>query len=137
MSTDTWVGKISDMFGKITIATLFLIAGIMHLLIPAPFIRIVPPMFPWPKALVALSGAAEILGGAGLLLDSTRRPAAFGLILLLIAVFPASIYMAVAHIPLPGIAAHLPLQSPLQPWLLWLRLPLQFLLIAWVWRYTK
>lgn len=105
----------------------------MHFLIPAPFIRIVPPMLPWPEALVALSGAAEILGGAGILLSRTRRQAAYALVLLLIAVFPANIYMAVAHISFPGIAG----QSPLQPWFQWLRLPIQFLLIAWVWRYTK
>ena len=112
---------------------LFVVAGTMHFLAPAPFLRIVPPMLPWPQALVALSGAAEILGGAGLLFRRTRRQAAYGLILLLVAVFPANIYMAAAHIPFPGISA----QSPVQTWLLWLRLPMQFLLIAWVWRYTK
>lgn len=121
------------MAGKIAISALFLLTGIMHFVIPAAFIRIVPPMLPWPKALVALSGAAEILGGAGLLLNRTRRQAGYGLVLLLIAIFPANVYMAVAHIPFPGV----PAQSLLQPWLLWLRLPLQFLLIAWVWRYTK
>lgn len=109
----------------------------MHFAIPVPFIRIVPPMLPWPEALVALSGATEILGGAGLLFSRTRRPAAYGLVLLPITVFPANIYMAVAHIPFHGVAGHLPLQPPLQPWLQWLRLPIQFLLIAWVWRYTK
>ncbi|MEP6535047.1 MAG: DoxX family membrane protein [Bryobacteraceae bacterium] len=118
---------------KIVISIVFLVAGTLHFLIPAPFVRIVPPMLPWPGALVAISGAAEILGGAGLLLNRTRRVAAYGLVLLLIAVFPANIYMAMERIPLPGMGS----QSPLLPWLLWLRLPLQFLLIAWVWRYTK
>jgi uncharacterized membrane protein len=84
-------------------------------------------MLPWPDALVAISGAAEILCGAGLLLNRTRRQAAYGLLVLLIAIFPANVYMAVAHTSFPEIAV----------WLLWLRLPIQFLLIAWVWRYTK
>ena len=121
------------MAGKAIMAALFVVAGMMHLLAPTPFLRIVPPVLPWPQALVALSGAAEILGGMGLLFGRTRRYAAYGLVLLLLAVFPANIYMAVAHIPFPGISA----QSPALAWLLWLRLPMQFLLIAWVWRYTK
>lgn len=108
-------------------AALFLFAGMMHLFTPAPFLRIVPPMLPWHHALVAISGAAEILGGVGLLLGRTRRWAAYGLIMLLIAVFPANIYMAVAHNSF----------SEIPVWLLWLRLPIQFLLIGWVWRYTK
>ncbi len=115
------------MAGKVVLAALFVVAGIMHFLTPAPFLRIVPPTLPWPAALVALSGAGEIAGGVGILLSRTRRSAAFGLILLLIVVFPANIYMVVAHTSFPGIAV----------WLLWLRLPTQFLLIAWVWRYTK
>ena len=108
-------------------AALFVFAGMLHFLTPAPFLRIVPPMLPWPEALVAISGAGEIAGGVGILLSRTRRSAAFGLILLLIVVFPANIYMVGAHSSFPGIPV----------WLLWLRLPMQFLLIAWVWRYTK
>jgi uncharacterized membrane protein len=118
---------------KIAISILFLIAGTLHFVRPAPFLRIVPPMLPRPAALIAISGVAEILGCVGFLFHPTRRVAAYGLALLLIAVFPANVYMAVAPIPLPGIAS----ESPLQLWLLWLRLPVQFLLIAWVWRYTK
>lgn len=114
--------------GRIVLAVLFLASGTLHFLSPGPFIRIVPPFLPWPAAIVAISGAAEIAGGLGLLMERTRRFAAFGLVALLIAVFPANIYMAVAGMPLPGAAGH--------PWVGWARLPLQFLMIYWAWIYT-
>jgi uncharacterized membrane protein len=117
------------MIARISLSALFVIAGFLHLVRPEPFLRIVPPLLPWHEALVAISGIAEILGGTGLLIRRTQRAAAFGLVLLLIAVLPANLYMASAHIAFPGIAG--------QSWFQWLRLPLQFLLIAWVWRYTK
>lgn len=78
---------------------------------------------------MAISGAAEILGGAGLLIPVLRRAAAYGLALLLVAVFPANVYMAVAHVQFPGWAG--------QSWVQWLRLPLQAPLILWAWRYTR
>jgi uncharacterized membrane protein len=68
---------------------------------------------------VAVSGAAEIAGALGLLTVGFRRYAAIGLVALLIAVFPANIYMAVNRMMMPV-------------WVLWARLPLQFLLIWWV-----
>lgn len=84
----------------------------------------IPPMLPWPGALNAISGAAEILGGLGLLSVGTRRLAGWGLIALLIAVFPANLYVAIqGH--MTGLDV-----SPLT---LWLRLPFQALFIAWVW----
>jgi len=64
----------------------------------------------------------------GLLLPGVRRLAAYGLVILLVAVFPANIYMAVAYIPFPGWLG--------ESWVQWLRLPFQFVLIAWAWRYT-
>ena len=85
-------------------------------------------------AIVWVSGVAEILGGIGLLFSQSRRPAAWGLVLLLIAVFPANIYMAVAHVHYAGLLG----QSLLgQSWAQWLRLPLQLPLIYWAWRYTR
>lgn len=74
--------------------------------------------------MVYLSGAAEIAGGLGLLLRRLRRAAAWGLVALLIAVFPANIYMAVGRVQVTA--------TPLPVWLLWGRLPLQFALIWWV-----
>jgi uncharacterized membrane protein len=69
------------------------------------------------------------LGGVGLFTSRWRRPAAYGLALLLVAVFPANIYMAVAHIRFPGWLG--------ESWLQWLRLSLQLVLIAWVLRYAR
>ncbi|GAB3301571.1 DoxX family protein [Hymenobacter tenuis] len=109
------------------LAFLFIGAGILHFVVPAGFLRIVPPYLPAPLLLVYLSGAAELAGGLGLLLPATRRLAGWGLILLLIAVFPANVYMLQTH------GAGLPVPV----WALWLRLPLQAVLMAWVWWSSK
>lgn len=101
----------------------------MHFVVPDAYVRIVPPALPAARLLVVLSGIAEILGGAGLLLSSTRRVAAWGLVALLIAVFPANIYTAVSHVPFPGIFG--------QSWVQWLRLPLQIPLILWTLRFAR
>ena len=110
-------------------ASIFIASGILHFVTPKPFVQIVPPMFPQPNLLVAVSGGAEILGGIGLLIPRFRRPAGYGLALLLIAVFPANIYMAIAHIPATGLLGN--------RWLQWLRLPVQLPLIWWAWHYTR
>lgn len=100
----------------------------MHFVVPGIYIRIVPPILPSPALIVIISGIAEIAGGIGLLFPITRRFAAWGLILLLVAVFPANIYMAVAHLPFSGVFG--------ESWAQWLRLPLQFPIIYWTWLYT-
>ncbi|WBO84145.1 DoxX family protein [Hymenobacter yonginensis] len=112
---------------RFLLAFLFVGAGITHFVAPAAFMRIVPPYLPAPLLLVYLSGVAEIAGGLGLLLPATRRWAAWGLVLLLIAVFPANVYMLQSH----GAGLAVPL------WALWLRLPLQAVLVAWVWWVRK
>jgi uncharacterized membrane protein len=117
------------MTGRLLLAAFFVVAGILHFLFPQPYMRMVPPLLPWPMAIVWVSGVAEILGGIGLLFSPSRRPAAWGLVLLLIAVFPANIYMAVAHVHYAGLLG--------QSWAQWLRLPLQLPLIYWAWRYTR
>ena len=110
-------------------ALLFVVAGIAHFVFPDAYVRIVPPFLPQPEVLVWVSGIAAIAGGIGILVPNTRRMAAFGLVVLLIAVFPANIYMAVAHVPSTGLAG--------KSWIQWLRLPLQAPLIWWAWRYTR
>ncbi len=115
--------------GRWIFASIFLVGGILHFAMPETYARIIPPMFPRPRLLVLISGGAEILGGIGLLVPRTRRSAAVGLMLLLVAVFPANIYMAVAHVPSQGLLGN--------RWLQWLRLPLQIPLIWWAWRYTR
>ena len=104
------------------LALLFISSGIAHFANPQPFVQIVPPFLPWPLGLVWISGFFEILGGAGLLVPPLRRSAGIGLIALLVAVYPANIYMAVSNVPFG--AAHLPWWAHL------VRLPFQFVLIA-------
>ena len=108
-------------------AALYVGAGTLHFVQPAVFARIVPPYLPAPRVLVAVSGAAEIAGGLGLLLPATRRPAALGLMLLLVAVFPANVYMARHNAALFRLPA----------WAVWGRLPLQAVLIGWAWQVAR
>jgi uncharacterized membrane protein len=117
------------MIGRVLLALLFMLSGTLHFLAPHLYLRIMPPYLPVPLTLVYISGTAEILGGAGLLIPSTRQAAAWGLVALLIAVLPANIYMATAHLSAPGIMG--------QSWAQWLRIPLQIPLIYWAWIYTR
>jgi uncharacterized membrane protein len=114
----------------LAIAALFYTgAGVLHFLKPPMYVKIVPPYVPWPLAMVYLSGAAEIAGGLGLLIPPVRRAAAWGLVALLIAVFPANIYMATN--PVEAGASALPAAA------LWGRLLLQPIFIWWVLWCTK
>ena len=103
---------------------LYVMAGALHFIKPEPYLRIVPPYIPWHAAMVWISGAFEILGGLGLLVNATRKTASWGLVALLIAVFPANVYMA-QHPIEAGAAA-------IAPVLRWGRLPLQVVLIWWL-----
>lgn len=115
--------------GLSALAIFFVAAGTLHFLFPKPYLRIMPPVLPWPRALVAISGAAEIAGGLGLLFARFRRLTAYGLAALLVAVFPANIYMAAAHVSFPGVMGKL--------WVQWARLPLQIPLIYWALPYAR
>ena len=103
---------------------IFIGAGVMHFVRPDPYVAIVPPYLPAALVLVYVSGVAEIGLGVALWIPSLRRWAAWGLIALLIAVFPANIHMAMANIGGYGIWS-------------WVRLPFQPLLIAWAYVYTR
>ena len=105
---------------------MFISAGAAHFGSPKTFVQIVPPFLPWPLALVYVSGCFEILGGVGFLTSRYRRIAGYGLILLLIAVWPANIYMAMANIPFGGWMGDTTIQ--------WVRVPFQGVLIWWVYR---
>lgn len=89
--------------------------------------RIVPPWFPWPRAAVLISGVLELLGAAGLLLRPTRRAAAWGLLALTVAVTPANVYMLEQANAFPGVPY----------WALLLRLPLQLVLLALIWKVAR
>jgi uncharacterized membrane protein len=110
------------------LAAFFIGAGVNHFVQPRPYRAIVPPRLRGhSQELVQWSGAAEILGGAGVLLAPTRRAAGLGLIALLVAVFPANVYMAQAPQDFPKIPR----------WALYARLPLQPLMMWWAWRATR
>jgi uncharacterized membrane protein len=102
----------------------YLVAGTLHFLRPRTYEAIMPAALPAKRELVYASGVAEIVGGAGVLHPATRRTAGWWLIATLVAIFPANVNMAVNADRFRGIPAAL----------LWLRLPLQALLIAWAWR---
>lgn len=99
--------------------------GVLHFAAPDGFVKIVPAWLPAPLALVLVSGFFEILGGIGLFVRRAHRAAAFGLIALYVSVFPANINMAIHGIQPDGI--HLP------GFVLWLRLPFQFVFIGVAW----
>ena len=117
-----------QMASRALLGLLFITTGILHFLYPARYAEIIPPFLPYPMALVYVSGAGEFLGGCGVLIERVRRWAGIGLIALLIAVFPANIYMLVKEWRAHG-------WTPFTLILI-LRLPLQFLLIWWVSRAT-
>ena len=83
------------MRSAILTGVLFVGAGAMHFVRPAMYEKIVPPQLGHAPELVAISGIAEIAGGLGLLIPRTRRAAGLGLVALLVAVWPANIYMAI------------------------------------------
>jgi uncharacterized membrane protein len=100
----------------------FIAVGVEHFRDPNLFVGIVPSYLPSPLALVYLSGVFEILGGAGLLIPRFRRLAGIGLLALLVAVYPANIHMLVNDVYLDGMAK--------ERWILWVRMPLQFVFAA-------
>ena len=103
--------------------------GVLHFVRPKLFVRIIPKFLPAPLGLVYISGFFEIVGGVGLLIPETRALAAWGLIALYVAVFPANIYMLTHNISLDP-------KKPIPRWVLWLRLPFQFVFIAWAYWFT-
>lgn len=107
---------------RLFLAVFFTGVGVLHFTRPKGFCKIVPPPLP-ALPCVYISGVAEILGGLGLLV--WPKAAGWGLIALLIAVFPANIYMAVARVKVKGM--------PDKPWMLWARLPMQPALCWLVW----
>lgn len=104
----------------------YVFAGSMHFISPETYLKMMPKILPYHLPLVYITGVAEILCGLGLLFQETRVIAAWATILLLVAIFPANINMAMN-----------PEQFGISPWILYLRLPLQFVLIWIAYLYTK
>jgi uncharacterized membrane protein len=112
--------------GKWLFGILFVAAGANHFRSPDMYMKIMPPYLPFHRELVLVSGAFEIILGGLLLVPHLSWLAAWGLIVLLIAIFPANIYLYQHQEILPG-----------PPLLHLLRLPVQGVLIWWAWLYTK
>ena len=111
---------------KLLFAVAFIAGGVNHFVNPKLYLSIMPPYLPWHGFLVAASGVAEVIFGVLLLFPQTQSFAAWGLVALLILVFPANLHMALnaeSYRAIPNVV-------------LWLRLPLQFGLIAWAFSYT-
>jgi len=120
MKGQTWRERL-----RVVLGLFFVTAGIAHFVRPERFLEIMPPYVPWHREMVYLSGGFEIAGGLGLLIPALRRAAGWGLIALLVAVFPANVQMFCNFLDQQG-------------WSVWtivwlVRLPLQIPLILWVW----
>lgn len=107
---------------------LYVAAGLNHFVSPDFYLAIMPPYLPWPEGLVVLSGLAEIALGVLVLVPRTRALAGWGLALLLVAVFPANLHMALhpeqfPDVPTTGLYLRLPLQLVLIAWAIWVTRP--------------
>ena len=105
----------------------YVVAGMNHFISPSFYLRIMPPYLPWHDFLVFISGVAEVFLGILLVIPRTTRLAAWGLIALLIAVFPANLYMYQNPASFPDVP----------PALAFWRLPFQAVFILWAWWYTR
>lgn len=112
--------------GRWAFAAIFLLSGLGHFVATDVYVKIMPPYLPSHRALVLLSGVFEVVLGVLLLVPPTSRLAAWGLIALLVAVFPANVFMY-QHSERFGVPTML----------LLLRLPFQGVLIFWAYRYTR
>ncbi|MEO5573000.1 MAG: DoxX family protein [Gammaproteobacteria bacterium] len=114
---------------RLLLALFFIVGGILHFLKTPLYMKIMPSFLPYHAELVYISGFFEILGGIGVLIPALRRYAGYGLIALTIAVTPANIQMAIDHLSRDGLT--------LFSVLLLLRVPLQLLIIYWIYKCTR
>ena len=105
----------------------FVAAGVLHFARPDVYVSMMPPYLPWHEELVLLSGAAEVALGLLALPARTAPLAGWGLVALLVAVFPANVHMAL----------HPELVPAIPPWVLYLRLPFQGVLMWLAYRWTR
>ncbi|HEY0262661.1 MAG TPA: DoxX family protein [Chitinophagales bacterium] len=116
-----------QLFFLYLMAVVYIIAGLNHFINPKAYMKFMPTYLPWHYELVLISGVLEVLFGALLFFPATRVIGAWSIILLLIAIFPANVQMAVNFYQK---------KSPYL-WIAIARLPLQLILIWWAWQYTK
>lgn len=114
--------------GRVTLAALFLSAGVSHFKIPAQYIEMLPPSVPQRENIISVTGVLEILGAIGLLIPRFSHLSGNALILFLICIFPANVYAAFARVEFGG--------GTNGPMLLLIRTPLQLILILWAYLCT-
>jgi uncharacterized membrane protein len=107
----------------------YVVAGLAHFARPDFYLPMMPPWLPAHRALIFLSGLAEVVLGVAVLVPRLRRIAGWGIIALLIAIFPANVHIAMHDVPLFGTTHGAGIWN-------WVRLPFQAVLIAWAWSYT-
>jgi len=112
---------------RVILGLLFVLAGVNHFRSPKFYVQIMPPYLPWHLELVYISGVVEVLLGVLVMIPQTSKVGGWGLIALLIAIFPANLHMAL----------HTDLYPSIPAWVLWLRLPLQLLPMAWAYWMTR
>jgi uncharacterized membrane protein len=114
-------------FFRILLGNIFVIAGLFHFFKSDFYLHAMPPYLPYPEILVFMSGVAAVLLGVFVIIPQTSRFAAWGIIVFLILVYPVNFHMASHPDLFPTIPARL----------LWMRLPLQFVMMAWAYQYAK
>ncbi|HJW70638.1 MAG TPA: DoxX family protein [Candidatus Binatia bacterium] len=107
----------------------YMVAGLAHFVRPDFYLPMMPPWLPAHRELIFLSGVAEVLLGVAVLVPRLRRIAGWGIIALLMAIFPANLHIALHDVPVFGATQGAGIWN-------WVRLPLQAVLIAWAWSYT-
>jgi uncharacterized membrane protein len=119
--------RLTKRLALLGLALFFVVGGANHFLNPDYYVPMMPPQLPAHLELVYLSGVFEILGGIGVLVPRVRSAAGWGLIALLVAIFPANVHMALNPESFPDIA----------PAALYARLPFQVLFVVWAWWATR
>lgn len=120
--------------GRLALGVMMMSVGVLHFTHTEMWASIVPDYLPAHEALVLISGAFELGLGVAVLVERTRVLAAWGLVALYVAVFPANLNMALhPDRPIAGVSSDFQIGAPA----LWLRLPLQLALIYWAYRYTR
>ena len=111
-------------FSLYSMSVLYIAAGVYHFVAPEFYVAIMPPYIPFPNAVIYISGIAEMVLGILLLFNNTRKAAAYGIVMLLVIVFPANVQMLINYMQ----------QHNPNTWIAAVRLPMQAPLIWWAWK---